>query len=199
MLLALEIAGDGKAEAGGNRGGGMAGAEGIVFAFGALGETGQPPALAQRAHAGAATGENLVRIGLMADVPDQLVARGVENIVQRHRQFNDTEVGAEMAARHGNDVDHFLAQFVGDGFEFAAGQFSQVGGDIHFIQMRCLVRNTHYVSPRLSRPAFLKAQADNLAPTLAGRSAYSCRKSRQGCIVGTVCGRNASVLFCCGV
>ena len=56
----------------------MAGAERVVFALGALGEAGEAAALAQRADAVAAAGQDLVRIGLMADVPDQR-SRGVSN------------------------------------------------------------------------------------------------------------------------
>jgi hypothetical protein len=59
----------------------MRGAERIVIAFGSLGEAGQSAAGAQGADAVAAAGQDLVRIGLMADVPDQAIARGVENIV----------------------------------------------------------------------------------------------------------------------
>ena len=83
----------------------MRGAERIVFALGALGEAGKAAALAQRADAVAAAGENLVRIGLVADVPDQPVGRRVENVVQRDRQLDDAEAGAEMAAGDGDSVD----------------------------------------------------------------------------------------------
>jgi hypothetical protein len=55
-----------------------AGAERVVFALRALGEAGQAAALAQRADAVAPSGQNLVRIGLVADVPDQPVV-GVSN------------------------------------------------------------------------------------------------------------------------
>lgn len=51
-------------------------AERIVVAFAALGEAGQAAAGAQRADAVAPAGEDLVRIGLVADVPDQR-SRGV--------------------------------------------------------------------------------------------------------------------------
>ena len=51
----------------------MRGAERVVFALGALGEAGEAVALAQRADAVAPAGEDLVRIGLVADVPDQAV------------------------------------------------------------------------------------------------------------------------------
>ena len=49
-------------------------AEGVVLALAAPGEAGQPAALAQGADAVAPAGEDLVRIGLVADVPDQPVA-----------------------------------------------------------------------------------------------------------------------------
>ncbi len=91
----------------------MRGAERVVFALGALGEAGQAAALAQRADAVAPAGEDLVRIGLVADVPDQLVVGRVEDVVQRDREFDDAEAGAEMAAGLGDGVDRLGAQFVG--------------------------------------------------------------------------------------
>ena len=114
VLAAGEVARHRHAEAGGDRGRGVRGAERIVVALGALGETGQSAAGAQRADAVAAAGQDLVRIGLMADVPDQAVARGVEDVMDRGGQFDDAEAGAEMAAGHRDRVDGFLTQFVGD-------------------------------------------------------------------------------------
>ena len=92
----------------------MRGAERIVIAFGPLGETGQPAPGAQRANAIAPAGQDLVRIGLMADVPDQAIARSVEHIVQGGRQLDDAEAGAEMAACDRDRIDGFLTQLVGD-------------------------------------------------------------------------------------
>ena len=54
----------------------VGGAEGVVFAFVALGETREPAALAQGADAVPPAGQDLVGIGLMADIPDQPI-RGV--------------------------------------------------------------------------------------------------------------------------
>ena len=90
----------------------MRGAEGVVFALGALGETGKAAALAQRADAVAPAGQDLVRIGLVSDVPDQAIVRGVENVVQGDRQLDHAESGAEMAARHRDRVDGLVAQFI---------------------------------------------------------------------------------------
>ncbi len=63
-------------------------AEGIVFAFAALGKSGKAAALPQRMHSGAASGQNLVRIALMTDVPDQAVMRRIEYIMDSCRQFD---------------------------------------------------------------------------------------------------------------
>ena len=89
-------------------------AERVVLALGALGEAGQAAALAQRADAVAPAGQDLVRIGLVADVPDQPVARRVEDVVERDRQLDDAEAGAEMAAGDRDGVDGLGAQLVGE-------------------------------------------------------------------------------------
>jgi hypothetical protein len=54
------------------------GAEGVVLALVAAREAAMPAELAQRVHALAPAGQDLVRVGLVADVPDQPVV-GVLN------------------------------------------------------------------------------------------------------------------------
>ena len=71
----------------------MARAEGIVLAFRALGEAGEAATGAQRADAVAAAGQDLVRIALVADVPDQAVGRRVVEVVQGDGQLDDAEAG----------------------------------------------------------------------------------------------------------
>src|SRR4051794_8940815 len=90
----------------------MRGAEAVVFAFGALGETGETAALPQRPNPLAASGQNFVGIGLVSDVPDQPVVRSVEYIVQRHRQLDDAEACAEMATGYRDCADRLAAQLV---------------------------------------------------------------------------------------
>ena len=90
----------------------MRGAERIVFALGALGEAGQSAALPQGADAVAPPGQNLVRIGLMPDVPDQPVGRRVEHVMQRHRQFHHAKTGPQMPAGRGHRVDRLRTQLV---------------------------------------------------------------------------------------
>ena len=55
----------------------------------------------------AAPGDQLVRVRLVAGVEDDLVARGVEDVVQRERQLDDAEVPAKMAPDLG-DIARFI-------------------------------------------------------------------------------------------
>ena len=57
-------------------------AERIVFALRALGETRKAAALADGADAVAAAGQDLVRVRLVADIPDQPGVRGVEHVME---------------------------------------------------------------------------------------------------------------------
>jgi hypothetical protein len=63
-----------------------------------------------------------VRIGLVADVPEDLVARGVEQAVQRDGQLAGAEVGAEVPADLADHVDDQLAHFLRDPLELLVGE-----------------------------------------------------------------------------
>ena len=138
VVLAGEVARHRHAEAGGDRRRGMGGAERVVFAFGALGEAGQPAALPQGADAVASAGEDLVRVGLVADVPDQPVGRCVEDRVQRDGQFDHAQAGAEMAAGLGDGVDRLGAQFVGQLLELLQRQIFHVERQLDAVEQRGL-------------------------------------------------------------
>ena len=105
----------------------MSRAERVVFAFRAPGEPAQASALPQSSDPFAPAGQDLVRVGLMADIPNDAVGRRIENIVQRDRQFDDAEAGAEMTACHRDRADCFGAQFVGELSEIILFQLAQIG------------------------------------------------------------------------
>src|SRR3546814_7341597 len=111
-------------------------AERVVLALAALGETRQPAAGPERADTVAAPGDDLVRIALVADVPDDLVARRVEHIVERGRQFDDTESRSQMAARRPHRRNHFGVQFFGQLAEVFGLRLAEVGGDIQRVEPR---------------------------------------------------------------
>ncbi len=112
----------------------MRGAEGIVFALAAPGEAGEPAALAQSTDAVAAAGDDLVRIGLVADVPDQPVFRRVEHVMDRDGQFDHAEAGAEMPAGLADRRDHLLPELVRQLAQLVRLELAQVGRGIDSVE-----------------------------------------------------------------
>src|SRR3546814_7643029 len=94
-----EFVGNSKTQCGADRCRAMGCAERIIFAFGALGETGKPTPLPQGADAVAPPSENFVWIALMADIPDQPVMRCVENVMNGGGEFDHAKAGAQKIGR----------------------------------------------------------------------------------------------------
>ena len=126
-VLAFQACGHGHAERGRDRGRRMGGAEAVVLALVAAREARDATELAQRRHAAAAAGQDLVRVGLVAHVPDQPVVGRVVDVVERDRQLDGAEVGRQVAAGLGDALDHEIAQFAGELLEFGARQLAHVG------------------------------------------------------------------------
>src|SRR5204862_192150 len=106
------------------------GAHDVVGRLGARAEWRETPVLADRVELVAAAGQDLVRVGLMADVPDDLVLGRLEQGVQRHRDLACAEVGAEVAADLADGVDDVLADLLGDLLELVFGEGVEVGGTV---------------------------------------------------------------------
>ena len=71
----------------------------VVLALGAAGVAGQPAGLAQRRHRVGAAGEDLVHVGLVADVEQDRLARRVEDPVQGDGELDRAQVRARGARR----------------------------------------------------------------------------------------------------
>ncbi len=69
-----------------------------------------------------------MRVGLVARVPDDPVARGLEQSVEGDRQLDDAERRAEMATRLGDGRDDRLADLGGELRELGFGEAAQLGG-----------------------------------------------------------------------
>ena len=67
-----------------------------------------------------------MRVGLVADVPKDLVAGGVEHRVQRDGQLAGAEVGAEVPADLPHRVDDVLADLLGELLQLGVGQLAEV-------------------------------------------------------------------------
>ena len=75
-----------------------------------------------------------MRVGLMADVPQDLVARGLQQRVQRHGQLARAEIGAEMAPDLPDGVDDVLAHLLRELRELLLGETAQVLGTVDVLQ-----------------------------------------------------------------
>ena len=91
----------------------MRGAEWIIFAFAALGETRKPATRPQCADPVAASGENFVRIALMDNIPDQTVVGRVEHIMDGGGQLHNAKSGPQMSTCYRNGGNSFSAKLVG--------------------------------------------------------------------------------------
>ena len=63
----------------------MGGTEGIVNALRPFGESRKTVPLAKGVHALPPAGQNLVRVALVTDIPDQTIIRRIERIMQGNR------------------------------------------------------------------------------------------------------------------
>ena len=79
-------------------GGGMPHIKGIVGRFGTFGKSADPVQCPQGCKTVAAPGQDLVGIGLMPHIPDDLVLRGVEHTMQGDRQLHHTKRRGDVAA-----------------------------------------------------------------------------------------------------
>ena len=92
----------------------MARAHDVVLGLGDRAERRQALVLADRVQPVAAARQDLVRVGLVADVPEDLVARAVEERMQGDGQLAGAEVGAEVPADLADRLDDQLAHLLGD-------------------------------------------------------------------------------------
>lgn len=124
---ALQLVGLGDAQCGRDRHRSVARAEGVVGTLRHAGEPADAVQLAVRMERFAAAGQDLVGIGLMTHVPDDLVLRRVIDVVQGHGQLDGPQARSQVAGVGAQFRDHEVAQLAGQHFEFGQGEFAQVG------------------------------------------------------------------------
>ena len=109
LVAADEIPRERHAERRGHTRAGVTGAKRIVRRFAAHGEAGEAAALANGGKAVASSGQYLMHVGLVADVPNEPVGGKIEHAVQRQRQLDDAQVRREVAAVDGTRSNEQLA------------------------------------------------------------------------------------------
>ena len=79
-----------------------------------------------------------MRVGLVADVPQHLVARGVEQRVDGDRDLAGAEVGAEVPADLAHRVDQQLADLLRDLLQLVLGEAVQVLRAVDAVEERVM-------------------------------------------------------------
>ena len=114
----------------------MPAAEDVELALGAPQEAARAVGALDPAQRRAASGQRLVSVGLVPDVPDQPVARGVEHPVERHAQLDRAEAAREVAADLGADRDQLVAQCARDPLQLGARKLAKVCGRFDRVEER---------------------------------------------------------------
>ena len=125
-LAAHQVVAAFKPQGGRNTRSGMAGHEQVVFALLRVGVAHQAPLGAHGAELVVAPRDELVRIDLVACVPDEAVAAEVERRVQRQAQFNHAQVRGKVGRAVRNQIAKDLAHFTGQLLKLGVGQVGQV-------------------------------------------------------------------------
>ena len=124
----------------------------------------------------------LWRVGLVADVPEDLVARRVEQRVQRDGDLAGAEVRAEVPADLAHGVDQQLADLLGDLLELVVGEPVEVGGAVDAVEdaghegrvkMKSVMRSSSSAPPGAAWASALRAlRCDSAAMSRAPSSPY---------------------------
>ncbi len=118
-----------------NRRGGVPGAHDVVLGLLDGAEGRQPAVLADRVQLVVAAREDLVRVGLVTDVPQNLVARGLEHRMNRDGDLARPEIGAEVAPDLPDGIDDPLAHLLGQGLKLLVRKRVEVLGPADALQM----------------------------------------------------------------
>ena len=73
-----------------------------------------------------ASGQDLVGIGLVANIPDDLIIRCIENIMDGDSQFNGSKTGTQVARIGGDDIEDKLADLIAKFRQLVSIQFFKI-------------------------------------------------------------------------
>jgi hypothetical protein len=112
----------------------VAGAEGIMRGFAPFRESGQSAELTLAMKVVTPTGNDLMGIGLVADIPDEAVIGGVKAVVERQSQFDCAEIGSEMSASLRERLKEKTSQICCQSLKLFYGEFLEISWAVYFVK-----------------------------------------------------------------
>ncbi len=146
VLAARQVARLRHAQARGDGRAAVTGIEGVVLALGPAREARYATGLAQGAELLPAPRQQLVRVGLMPHIPDELIRRAVEHVMQRDGEFHRPQAGRQMPSGARHRRDHHLADFLRQSRQLLPAQLLQIGRAVDPVQ-QLVFALTHSSSP----------------------------------------------------
>ena len=173
VFLTRKLTGGNHSEGGGNRSARMSGAERVEFALAPLEKSAQSAQLTDGAHPLFPARQDLMRIGLMADVPDELVVRRIEGIVKRNGEFDGSQSSAQMTTRLGDHFDQIIAHVCTEDFQLRDWQRPYVGRHIDLVQTLIAVVRHSFSSWRVKLPSASLLRRLSVSSAFASLSAHN--------------------------
>ena len=133
LISFFDIAGRRKSEGLRDRGAGMADDERIVRVFPRRRETTEAAGLAQGVHPVLTSGDHFMDVGLMPDIPADLVFGGIQNVMESDREFQNAEARSQMPAGLGHGTDQKATVLFGDLRQILKRHLLQVLRALYFI------------------------------------------------------------------
>ena len=124
--VALQCGSGGHAEGSTDGGGAVASAKGVEGRLVDAGETAKTAIRAYGWEKVATTGDDFVGVGLVADIPDEFVVGGVEDVVEGEGEFDSAKRGGEMTRVECEGMDDVVTQFETELFEVGDGECPEV-------------------------------------------------------------------------
>ena len=88
-----------------------------MHAFIRAGKTGKPVFLADRTKPLPPSGEQLMRIALVADVPNNFICGRMKNFMECHGKFHHAQIGIQMPAVFGKRGNELFSYFPAQAFK----------------------------------------------------------------------------------
>ena len=108
----------------------MTDGEKVIVRLTRIGEACDAVFLSQPGEQGESTGEQLVRVALMAHVEKKTVMAEIKYVVQRDRKFHNPDIGSEMAPGLHDLITDCLPDVPSQFGELIDGQFSEINGTL---------------------------------------------------------------------